>query len=382
MVYRSYARGGEKISEIGFGGEHLEGLPENKVAPVVERVMESGINIIDIFMSNPEVRTYIGNALGSWRKNMFIQGHICSTWSDGQYKRSRDLDEVKRAFDDLLTRLKTDYIDIGMLHYIDTEKESEETFASGCFDYAEDLKRQGVIKRIGFSSHNPLVSQALAETGKFDIFMFSINPGFDMDHVSKDDIDALFEFSGFKGDSVFVDPARAKLYSYSEANGIGITAMKTLGAGRLLDVSSSPFKAAMSVAQCMKYALDRPGVVSALMGFRTVEEVDVAMKYYSLSDGERDYSNVISGANIDMSGKCMYCNHCLPCAAGIDIAAVNKFYDLASMQQTAPASVKEHYSSLSAHASDCVECGQCEANCPFGVAIRDRMKEAAELFGL
>ena len=381
MLYRSYARGGEKISEIGFGGEHLEGRPEKEVIPVVERVIQSGINIIDVFMSNPEVRTYIGKALGSLRKNVYIQGHLCSVWSDGQYKRSRDIDEVKRAFDDLLTRLKTDYIDIGMLHFIDSDKDFDDTFSSGCCEYAEDLKRQGVIKRIGFSSHNPIVSQRLVETGLFDIFMFSINPGFDMDHLSGDNVDALFEFGGFKGGEVLTDPLREKLYRYSEANGIGITVMKTLCAGRLLDAASSPFNTAMSVAQCMKYALDRPGVVSTLMGCRTVAEVDEVMKYYSLSESEKDYSAIISGANVDMRGKCMYCNHCLPCASNIDIAAVNKFLDLAAIHEVIPATVKAHYASLSAHASDCVGCGMCEANCPFGVAICERMEQAAKLFG-
>jgi len=382
MNYRSYGRGDEQFSEIGLGAEHLEGLPESQVIPVVERALEYDINIIDVFMSNPDVRTHIGKALGSFRKNVFIQGHICSTWEDGQYKRSRKLDAVKRAFDDLLTRLKTDYIDIGMLHYIDSKAEFDEVYSSGCFAYAEDLKRQGVIKRIGFSSHNPVVSQLLAETGGFDIFMFSINPGFDMDHVSTDDIDSFFEFSGFKGGSISIDPVREKLYRYSEANGIGITAMKTLGAGRLLDAATSPFNTAMSVAQCVKYTLDRPGVVSALVGFRTVEEVDEGMRYYALEESEKDYSAVISGANAEMNGKCMYCNHCLPCASSIDIAAVNKFFDLASLHADVPASVREHYASLSAHASDCVGCGACEANCPFSVAVIERMKQAASLFGI
>ena len=171
-------------------------------------------------------------------------------------------------------------------------------------------------------------------------------------------------------------------YSYSQSHGIGITSMKSLGAGRLLKAESSPFGVAMSVAQCTKYVLDRPGVVSVLLGGRTVEQIDESMEYYNLSDAQKDYSEIIGRSRVDMSGSCMYCNHCLPCPSGIDIAAVNKFYDLASMQDGVPATVKEHYKALSAHASDCVACGQCESNCPFDVPVRQRMEQASSLFGL
>ena len=65
----------------------------------------------------------------------------------------------------------------------------------------------------------------------------------------------------------------------------------------------------------------------------------------------------------------------------IDIAMVNKFYDLATAQPTVPESVMEHYKALDHTASECVGCKSCESRCPFGVEIADRMKRTAELFG-
>ena len=53
------------------------------------------------------------------RDQWIIQGHIGSTWQNGQYVRSRDLDKVKEAFEDLLHRMGTDYIDLGMIHFVD-----------------------------------------------------------------------------------------------------------------------------------------------------------------------------------------------------------------------------------------------------------------------
>ena len=65
----------------------------------------------------------------------------------------------------------------------------------------------------------------------------------------------------------------------------------------------------------------------------------------------------------------------------IDIAMVNKLYDLAVMQEEVPATVKAHYEALSANAGDCIACGGCEERCPFGVPVVERMEKAKELLG-
>lgn len=74
-------------------------------------------------MSEPNVRSNIGNALKGKRGKWIIQGHFGSTWQNGQYVRTREMDKVKEAFSDLLTRLQTDYIDLGMIHFVDEEAE-------------------------------------------------------------------------------------------------------------------------------------------------------------------------------------------------------------------------------------------------------------------
>jgi hypothetical protein len=80
-------------------------------------------------------------------------------------------------------------------------------------------------------------------------------------------------------------------------------------------------------------------------------------------------------------GECTYCGHCKPCPVDIDIAMVNKLFDLASMQPEVPPSVREHYRALAQHADECISCGGCESRCPFGVKVIERMERAAALFG-
>ena len=100
------------------------------------------------------------------------------------------------------------------------------------------------------------------------------------------------------------------------------------------------------------------------------------------TEEERDYASVLAKApHHAYGGQCTYCGHCAPCPAGIDIAMVNKLYDLATMQPEVPATVKAHYGALSATAADCIACGGCETRCPFGVPVVERMEKAKALFG-
>ena len=106
------------------------------------------------------------------------------------------------------------------------------------------------------------------------------------------------------------------------------------------------------------------------------------MAYETATPDERDYASVIAGAPLhSYMGQCTYCGHCRPCPMDIDIAMVNKFYDLAVQQPELPQSLREHYRALGPTAADCVGCQSCEERCPFGVEIAERMKKAAELFG-
>lgn len=104
--------------------------------------------------------------------------------------------------------------------------------------------------------------------------------------------------------------------------------------------------------------------------------------YEQASEEERDFAQVIADAPARKAyfGQCTYCGHCQPCAVGIDIATVNKFADLASIQDAVPQSIRAHYLELDKNASDCIACGNCEPNCPFGVKIVERMEETERLF--
>lgn len=158
--------------------------------------------------------------------------------------------------------------------------------------------------------------------------------------------------------------------------------MKAFGGGDLLREDLSPAERALTVWQCIHYALTRPGVASVLSGARTVEELRHCVEYENAPEGERDYAAALAALpKISWAGHCMYCGHCAPCPQGIDVATVTKFLNLSRAQGAVPETVREHYAVLEHTAADCIQCGACEERCPFSVPIIENMVRAAELFG-
>ena len=119
MNYRTLGRTGLKVSEIGMGCEGLEGKSLDQVQEFVDKMEALGVNCIDLYSPNPEMRSNLGKALAGRRDKFVLQSHLCSIWENGQYLRTRDIKKVKAGFADMLRLLDTDFIDIGMIHYSD-----------------------------------------------------------------------------------------------------------------------------------------------------------------------------------------------------------------------------------------------------------------------
>ena len=224
------------------------------------------------------------------------------------------------------------------------------------------MRDQGVVKHIGASSHTPSVIQEILDTNLIDMLMFSVNPAYDYNHGE-------YAYGG-------VDE-RADVYKRCEKLGVGIPVMKPFSGEQLLSDKTSPFGKALTQYQCIKYALDKPGILTVLPGVQSVAEIDALLEYYEKSEEELDYSILGTFAPPEASGKCVYCNHCEPCPAGIDIGAVNKFYDLARIGDEM---ARKHYLAIEKNASDCISCGHCNSRCPFSVDQMSRMQEIKEFF--
>lgn len=381
MEYRELGNTGLKVSEIGMG---CEGFAEDECRNTMRLFDEAeklGINYFDLYASNPEVRASVGEALKGRREKFIIQSHVCSIWKDGQYKRSRKIDEVKAGWEEMMSLLQTDYIDVGMIHYVDSMKDWQKIAEGPVLDFVKELKEKGAIRHIGLSSHNPEVALEAVKSGVIEVLMFSVNPCYDLQPASED-VEELWAEKNYEGHLVNMDPKRQELYETCQRMGVGITVMKAFGGGDLLDETLSPAGKALTVNQCIHYALTRPAVATVLSGAHSVEQLRTSAAYEEASEEERDYAMAFASfPKISWEGHCMYCSHCAPCPKKIDVASVTKFLNLAKAQGTVPETVREHYEVLPHHGGECIRCGACETRCPFSVPIMENMKQAKEIFG-
>ena len=381
MNLRPLGNTGLKVSEIGMGCEGFSEKTDRQVKSLFDLMEAGGINVFDLYSPDPAVRSAIGKAIAGRRDRFVIQAHLCTVWKNGQYERTRRIDEVKEGFEDLLSRLGTDFIDIGMIHYVDSLEDWKTVKDGEVSRYARQLKKAGRIRCIGMSSHNPEAAIAAVKSGLIDVLMFSVNPCYDL-LPGTEDCDDLWDDKNYEKPLVNMDPKRQELYELCQRKGVGITVMKAFGGGDLLSSRLSPAGMALSVNQCLHYALTRPAIAAVMCGAHTPKQLKESLAYESASDQEKDYAQAFAQMpRISWQGHCMYCGHCAPCPKGIDVAAVTKFLNLATAQKGVPETVREHYALLPHTASECVQCGACEKRCPFGVQVRANMKKAAEVFG-
>lgn len=381
MQYRKLGRTDLMVSEIGIGCEGFVDHDGALTAPLLDAAEQGGVNLIDLYTPNADMRSRLGKLMRGRRDKFILQAHLCTIWKNGQYERTRDIDEVKLSFADLLERLETDHIEIGMVHYVDSLEDWRIVSEGPVMEYAHQLKAQGKIGCIGLSSHNPQAATAAVQSGLIDVLMFSINPCYDLQPAGED-CAALWEASSYETPLVNMNTERQALYELCSSMGVGITVMKAFGGGDLLSDTLSPAGKALTVNQCIHYALTRPAVASVLSGAHTVEELEQGIAYESASEQERDYAAAFAAfPKISWQGHCMYCGHCAPCPQEIDVASVTKYLNLAKAQGNVPETVREHYAVLSSHGGDCIECAACEARCPFGVPVMENMKQAAATFG-
>ena len=363
MEYRILPHGGEKIGVIGMGSSVVGAQKEADIIRTVRTAFDLGVNYFDMAGGHASIFPAYGKALKDIRRQVFLQVHFGADYTTGEYGWTTELDEIKRSVAWQLENLQTDYIDFGFIHCLDEEADLRTYEKNGILRYLQDLQRQGVVRHLGLSSHAPRLANRVLDMRIIDMLMFSINPVYDYG----------------RGEFAFGENAeRYDLYRRCQKEGVGISVMKPFCGGQLLDAAQSPFKKALSKAQCIAYALDKPGVLTVLPGYGSEQELREVLSYFETAAQERDYAEAASFAAAATLGACVYCKHCHPCPAGLDIALINKYYDLAKLGDNL---AREHYLTLEKTAQDCLSCGHCDSRCPFHVHQQERMQEILAYFG-
>jgi predicted aldo/keto reductase-like oxidoreductase len=371
MNYRTLGRTGLSVSEIGLGTEYLVKASQETVSAVVRQAVDAGINYFDVLFADPDYRDHFGAAFQGLRDRVIVTGHLPVFDS---------VEACRASFQDHLARLRIDFVDVLFVSCCDGEERCQSALGpGGHLELAQSLVDSGLARFIGFSSHTLAAAVRAVESGAIDVLMFPINPAFDTlpGDTGSDDLgrlwDAAYERRPEDGSGAL--PARKQLYHLCASRQVGLVAMKPFAAGWLFRPDLNP---GFHPVNLIHYALSQPGVSCVVPGAASPEQLEQDLDYFSASPAQKDLSAAIAASRWNVQGACMYCSHCQPCTAGIDIAAVNRLLDTAKTGALEVA--RRGYQQLEALASSCQACGDCLQRCPFGIQVIERMEEAAQLF--
>jgi len=353
VEYRELGRTGLAVGAIGLGTEYLHGRPRETVVQVVAEATARGVNYVDIIFSFPEYLDNLGAALSGRREDVILALHLGCAETDGQYRRSRDVEECARNFQDMLRRLRTDHADVIVVQNCDAQKDYRKIMGpGGLLELAERLRQEGKGRFLGFSGHSVPVPTRAVKSGRYDVLMLAINAR--------------------EGSQ-----SQKELCQLCAREQVGLVAMKPFAGGGMFNTQTRA--TTPTPTQCLGYVLSQPGVCAAVPGVKSVRELHASLRYFGASESERDYSALIADAGWNTAGACTYCNHCTPCTQGIAIGQTIRLLDLSAYGMTA--SLRSQYLALpGARASACVACGECRARCPFGVDTTERIRQAAATF--
>ena len=334
MEYRVLGKTGLKISRMGLGGIPIQRIDAEGTKKLVYQLMEAGVNYIDTARGYTVSEQYLGYALEGIRDKF-----VLATKS-----MSRTKEAMAKDIDISLGNLKTDYIDLYQVHNPNMAQLEQVVGEGGALEALLEAKAQGKIGHIGLTAHSVEVFEKALELDWVETIMFPYN---------------IVETQG-----------EALIKKCAEKN-IGFVDMKPLAGGAIEDASLA-----------MRFLVSNPDVTVVIPGMADAKEIE-----QNLAAGENtapltaeEQKKVEEVRQTLGTQFCRRCNYCAPCTVGINIPSVFLFqgyldrYGLADW-------AKDRYGAMAVKASACVECGACEPRCPYGLPIRQMLKEAAVKFG-
>ncbi len=141
--------GSLQVSVVGLGCNNFGGrLDRARTTEVVHAALDSGINFFDTadVYGGTHSEEFLGRALGSRRASVILASKF-GLPIDAQRPGGAKPEYVRRALEDSLRRLGTDYIDLYQLHRPDPQVPIAETLGA-----LSELVRAGKVREIGASN--------------------------------------------------------------------------------------------------------------------------------------------------------------------------------------------------------------------------------------
>lgn len=317
------------VTRSSFGALPIQRVSFDEARRLLVRAYESGINFFDTARVYSDSEEKIGYSLADVRKDIII-----ATKSFAQDRKT-----LLAHLETSLKNMKTDYVDILQLHnpaVLPDPEDPESTYAG-----LLEARKKGLIRFIGITNHRIKEAMEAVASGLYDTMQFPLNS------LSSD--------------------ADLELIDTCKKADVGLIAMKAMSGGLITNAAST-----------FAFLRQFDNVVP-IWGIQRERELEEFLSYEKEPPVlDEAMWAVINKDRAELAGNfCRGCGYCLPCPAGIDIptqARISLLLRRAPYQQFLVDGFKEKMSLI----NDCIECGHCKNNCPYGIDTPTLLKRELE----
>lgn len=355
-----------KLSPLGFGVMRLPvtagGFPPETYA-LMSAALERGINYFDT------AYTYLGGLSEVLIREALVKQHPRDSFHIADKLpvwECSSRDDMDRIFDEQLQRLGTDYVDFYLLHGLHRARWLD-VKSKGVLDFLDEKRREGRIRRVGFSMHDyPDTLEMILDSYDWQFAQLQIN---------------YYDWStqNAKGN-----------YECLERRGVPCMVMEPVGGGRLARLpenaekllrSRAPNESAVSLA--MRFAGGLPNVAVTLSGMNDLAQLEQNVSSFSplapLDSSESallgEVCEIIKSCHAVPCTACRYCTD--GCPKGIDIPSIFQKYNDSIMFPVGDTFDALYFSFTpeGKRGCDCIACGKCVKSCPQNIDIPDELKK-------
>ena len=373
MQYRTFGRLDWRVSALGFGcmrlptkGRH-EDIDEPAATRMLRYAIDHGLNYVDTAYpyhgGNSE--RFLGRALQDGYREKVRLATKLPTWL---VKASEELD---RYLNEQLERLQTTHIDFYLLHSLNQDS-WHKVRDLGVLPWAEGAIADGRIRYLGFSFHD-----------KYEVFKEIVDGynGWDFCQIQynymNEDVQA-----GTKG------------LKYAAGRGLAVVVMEPILGGGLAtppqaiqELWDTAAKRRTPADWALQWLWNKSEVSVVLSGMSTMEQVRQNVESASNSG-----IDIVTEDELALIGKvreayeglkrisCTKCGYCMPCPNGVDIPLNFEIYNDAVRFDQMDRARKRYPNRVpeGARADACVQCRECEEECPQGIQISEWMPRVHE----
>jgi predicted aldo/keto reductase-like oxidoreductase len=374
---------GEEVPKLGFGLMRLPRLAGAEASGVFgggEIDIEQTARMVDAFMGAG--LTYFDTARGYEGSEAAIRTTLVERYPRGSYQLATKLpawagpktaEEARRMFETSLETTQAGYFDYYLLHNLGARR--TRIFDDfGMWDYVADLKRQGLVRHIGFSMHDTAahLDELLTAHPEMEFVQLQINYAYWVDGSIQS----------------------KACYDVARRHGKPIIIMEPVRGGALADpprtvrdVLEAADPTAPPVSWALRFCFGLKDIITVLSGMSSLEQMRQNIGIYQgFEPLSSDETRVIDEAQRALAAiptvPCTACKYCVgQCPQGIEIDNVMQALNRGTLYGIPDGRSGYWFATLlSPKASTCIRCGACEDACPQNIAIIDELERAVGLF--